>query len=70
MGLKFSKQEMKDFGEEMKGAPKEVMLELLDYIDKEFGSMSEYLVSIGFSIEEQKQLKENLVERDDFSENF
>jgi len=60
LGLKFSNRDLHDYSNEMRRAPKEIMLELLDYIDEKFGSMSQYLVSIGFSKEEQEQLRDNL----------
>ena len=46
----------------MKKAPRRVMLQLLEYIDEKYGSMSKYLVSIGFSLKEQEHLRNLLTE--------
>ena len=51
---------MKTYSEEMRSAPKFMMMGLFDYIESIYGSVEKYLVSIGFSLEEQAQLRENL----------
>jgi hypothetical protein len=38
------------------GTPKEVMLETLNFLKEKWGSPREYLTTIGFTFEEQKQL--------------
>ncbi|GAB1610443.1 hypothetical protein Ahia01_001330600, partial [Argonauta hians] len=43
-------------------AREETMLELLQYIEQRFGSVADYLESIGFSREEQKRLCDNIRE--------
>lgn len=52
---------LQHYAENMKGAPRHVITNLLTYIDSKYGSVPEYLVSIGFSIKEQEQLKRLLV---------
>jgi len=51
--------------EEFALAPEITLLQLLDYIDQRYGSVCNYLASIGFSLEEQMQLRNILlVQRD------
>uniref|UniRef100_UPI00398E747F putative tyrosine-protein phosphatase H16_A0669 n=1 Tax=Pristiophorus japonicus TaxID=55135 RepID=UPI00398E747F len=47
--------------EEFLSSTKETMATLLEYIDKKYGSVQEYMTNIGFGPEDQEKMKKNIL---------
>lgn len=63
-GLPPTHAEFQIYSEHVRYAPRSVMYELFAYIKNKYGSVPEYLESIGFSVPEQAKLKQLLTVRE------